>query len=97
MSCTFVEIQEALYLRPMVTSIRKEILWTYVWLLFTLWVTIISYKHEIFDDIDKIQGYRFIKPNLIFETRIVCDLWIEGTNLCYSDGYVKIKLFQWSC
>lgn len=42
---------------------------------FTLWVTIISWKHEIFDDIDKIQGYRFIKPNLIFETtRIVCDL-----------------------
>lgn len=54
-----------------------------------------SWKHEIFDDIDKIQGYRFIKPNLIFETtRIVCDLRIEGTNLCYSDGYVKIKLFQ---
>lgn len=43
--------------------------------LFTLWVTIISWKHEIFDDIDKIQGYRFIKPNLIFETtRIVRDL-----------------------
>lgn len=51
--------------------------------------------NKIFDDIDKIQGYRFIKPNLIFETtRIMCDLSIEGTNLCYSDGYVKIKLFQ---
>lgn len=96
MSCTFVEIQGS-FVSETNGHVNKKGDITNVCL--TL-VYIVGYYYflEIFDDIDKIQGYRFIKPNLIFETtRIVCDLWIEGTNLCYSDGYVKIKLFQWSC
>lgn len=97
MSCTFVEIQGS-FVSETNGHVNKKGDITNVCLTLvklTLWVTIISWKHGIFDDIDKIQGYRFIKPNLIFETtRIVCDLRIEGTNLCYSDGYVKIKLFQ---
>lgn len=75
MSCTFVEIQGSFVSETNGHVNKKGDITNVCLTLFTLWVTIISWKHEIFDDIDKIQGYRFIKPNLIFETtRIVCDL-----------------------